>query len=364
MKNEEFIKLKNSLAIKAVTRIILYSMASVIILSILIDGIFNDQLADYLSEMNRKVYIWCVANKTLLLGITYLSIFVFISFIVIRKTNDNMVEIISAMDQILKDPDKPVKLSDDLVMLESRLNNIRVDLIKSQNEASEALQKKNDLIIYMAHDLKTPLTSIIGYLTLLTEEKEIPKNLQEKYIDIALKKSIRVEELTNQFFDITRYDLHTMPITKQKIDLVFLLDQLVEEAYPMLQEKKLKCVLNKPNSIDFMGDGDKLARAFGNLLKNAINYSYEDTTIEINIKKENDKIEIVFRNKGDKIPEYKLEKIFDKFYRADESRTSSTGGSGLGLAITKQIIELHDGKIHVKNDDEYIEFYIELIDNK
>lgn len=109
-----------------------------------------------------------------------------------------------------------------------------------------------------------------------------------------------------------------------------------------------------------MGDGDKLARAFGNLLKNAINYSYLNTTIKIDIKEYEDKIEIVFKNKGNKIPEYKLEKIFDKFYRADESRTSSTGGAGLGLAITKQIIELHNGKIYAKNDNEFIEFYIEL----
>ena len=95
----------------------------------------------------------------------------------------------------------------------------------------------------------------------------------------------------------------------------------------MLQEKKLECILNKPKAIQFMGDGDKLARAFGNLLKNAINYSYLNTTIKIDIKEYEDKIEIVFKNKGDKIPEYKLEKIFDKFYRADESRTSSTGES-------------------------------------
>lgn len=214
--------------------------------------------------------------------------------------------------------------------------------------------------MYMAHDLKTPLTSIIGYLTLLTDEKEIPENLQKKYMDIALKKSLRLEELTNQFFDITRYNLQSMPITKQNIDLVFLLEQLVEESYPMLQEKKLACILNKPKAIQFMGDGDKLARAFGNLLKNAINYSYLNTTIKIDIKEYEDKIEIVFKNKGDKIPEYKLEKIFDKFYRADESRTSSTGGAGLGLAITKQIIELHNGKIYAKNDNEFIEFYIEL----
>ena len=110
----------------------------------------------------------------------------------------------------------------------------------------------------------------------------------------------------------------------------------------------------------YIGDGDKLARAFDNLLKNAINYSYKDTTIEIKLEQVNDKIKICFKNKGDKIPQYKLDKIFEKFYRGDDSRTSSTGGAGLGLAITKEIIELHDGTINVKNDDEYIEFNIIL----
>lgn len=331
MKNEKFIKLKNSIARKSVIKILLYSLGAIILFSVLIDGVYNDELADSLASVNRDIYYWCIANKIILLGITYLVIFAIISFFVIRNTSNNMVEIIKAMDQIIKEPEK-----------------------------KEALQKKNDLIMYMAHDLKTPLTSIIGYLTLLTDEKEIPENLQKKYMDIALKKSLRLEELTNQFFDITRYNLQSMPITKQNIDLVFLLEQLVEESYPMLQEKKLECILNKPKAIQFMGDGDKLARAFGNLLKNAINYSYLNTTIKIDIKEYEDKIEIVFKNKGDKIPEYKLEKIFDKFYRADESRTSSTGGAGLGLAITKQIIELHNGKIYAKNDNEFIEFYIEL----
>jgi len=360
LKNEEFIKLKNSIARKSVIKILLYSLGAIILFSVLIDGVYNDELADSLAIVNRDIYYWCVANKIILLGITYLVIFAIISFFVIRNTSNNMVEIIKAMDQIIKEPEKEVKLSNDLILLESKLNNIRVDLVSNQNKAKEALQKKNDLIMYMAHDLKTPLTSIIGYLTLLTDEKEIPENLQKKYMDIALKKSLRLEELTNQFFDITRYNLQSMPITKQNIDLVFLLEQLVEESYPMLQEKKLECILNKPKAIQFMGDGDKLARAFGNLLKNAINYSYLNTTIKIDIKEYEDKIEIVFKNKGDKIPEYKLEKIFDKFYRADESRTSSTGGAGLGLAITKQIIELHNGKIYAKNDNEFIEFYIEL----
>ena len=138
------------------------------------------------------------------------------------------------------------------------------------------------------------------------------------------------------------------------------LEQLVEESYPMLQEKKLECIFDKPKTITFLGDGDKLARAFGNLLKNAISYSYANTAIKIEVKEDEDKIQIVFKNKGDKIPEYKLEKIFDKFYRVDESRTSSTGGAGLGLAITKQIIELHHGIIYAENKDEFIAFYIEF----
>lgn len=360
MKNKEFIKLRNSIAIKSVIRIVLYSLVSIILLGIFVDVIFNDSLANSLARFDRDIYYWCVANKRLLMSIAFLIIFIIVSFLVIRNTSNNVVKIISAMDKILKDPEREIKLSDDLVILENRLNNIRVDLVTSQNNAKEQTQKKNDLIMYMAHDLKTPLTSIIGYLTLLSEEKNISKGLQEKYIDIALKKSLRVEELINQFFDITRYNLQDMPITKQNINLTMLIEQLVEESYPMLQEKNLTCKFNNSENIMCFGDGDKLARAFGNLLKNAISYSYENTCIDIEIAIENEKIKIVFKNKGDKIPEYKLEKIFDKFYRGDEARTTSNGGAGLGLAITKQIIELHGGKISVKNNDEYIEFYIEL----
>ena len=360
MRNKELRNLKNSLAIRSVAKIIIYSLGTILLFSLMVDGFLNTEIANDVSDFNRGLYLWCVRNKVLVLGIIYLCIFGLISFLVIRNTNNNMIEIISAMDSILKEPKNQVKLSPDLAILESRLNNIRVDLITSQNEAKEALDKKNDLIMYMAHDLKTPLTSIIGYLTLLSEEEKIPKDLQRKYINIVLNKAERVEDLTNQFFDITRYNLQSMPITKQNIDIAFLLEQLMQEFYPMLQEKNLKCKLSKPNSLNYFGDGDKLARAFSNLLKNAINYSYENTEIEINLEKENEKIKIVFRNKGDKIPEYKLEKIFDKFYRGDEARSSNSGGAGLGLAITKEIIELHQGKISVKNDGEFIEFFIEL----
>lgn len=283
-----------------------------------------------------------------------------ISYFVIREMNQNLIELTIAMDKILKNPEEEINLSSKLIILENRLNKIRADLVKSKSDAKEEEQKKNDLIMYMAHDLKTPLTSVIGYLTLLADEKEIPKNTQEKYIRIALNKSLRLEELTNQFFEITRYNLKNMQIITKKLDLSCLIDQLIEECYPMLQERNLTIETNKKEHIYYVGDGDKLARAFENLLKNAISYSYSNSKIEINMFQTDSNIHIIFKNRGEKIPEYKLKKLFDKFYRADESRTTTTGGTGLGLAITKEIIELHNGKINVKNDDEYIEFDITL----
>lgn len=360
MKNKEFVRLRNSIAIKAVIRIILYSLVCMILLGIFVDIIFNDRLANTLVKFDRDIYYWCVVNKTLLMTISFFVIFSIVSFLVIRNVSNNITAIISAMDSVLKEPENEVKLPNDLVILENRLNNIRVDLVTNQNNAKEQMQKKNDLIMYMAHDLKTPLTSIIGYLTLINDEKNISSELKNKYINIALKKALRVEELINQFFDITRYNLQDMPITKQKINLSMLLEQLIEESYPMLQEKKMECNLDYLQDVIYDGDGDKLARAFGNLLKNAISYSYENTCIDIKMTENIDNIKVIFKNKGDKIPKYKLERLFDKFYRGDEARTSNNGGAGLGLAITKQIIELHGGSIFVKNDDEYVEFCIEL----
>ena len=151
-----------------------------------------------------------------------------------------------------------------------------------------------------------------------------------------------------------------MIASKSKIDLSLLLDQLIDESYPMLQEKELVIKTHKKASITYKGDGTLLARAFSNIIKNAINYSYAKSEINISIHSDEENIVISFKNKGDKIPSYKLEKLFEKFYRVDESRTTKTGGSGLGLSITKEIIELHNGKIAVNNDDEYIEFLIEL----
>lgn len=328
---------------------------------IFIDGILNDILAEYTYDTFPEFYVWAVCNKDALILIGVAIIFSIIIYRFISKKVNELNKIYNAIDNVYNDDVTNIELPNSLWMFSDKLNKIKYEYMANKNKAKDAEQKKNDLIMYMAHDLKTPLTSVIGYLSLLNDEKNISKELQEKYLKIALNKSMRVEELTNQFFEITRYNLQDMPINKNKIDLSLLLDQLIDESYPMMQKRNLKFNVTKPNNLSFVGDGDKLARAFGNLIKNAINYSYENTEIEIEMKEQEEKIRIIFRNKGDKIPEYKLEKLFEKFYRGDESRTSETGGTGLGLAIAKDIIELHNGSINVKNDNEFIEFYIELL---
>ena len=358
--NNEFKKIKRELSIKTIVKIIIYSLLTMLLLAFLVDVIYNDELANSVIRMNERFYYFCVMNKETIISVTCIIIILGYMYIFLRKLIGNIEIILIAIDKLLKNPEQEIDLPESLLSIENRLNKIRIDLITSRNEAKEAESKKNDLIVYMAHDLKTPLTSIIGYLTLLTEEKEISKRLQDKYINIALDKALRVEELTNQFFDITRYNLHSMPITKKELNVSYLLRQLIDECFPMLEEKNLKCNMEADEKIMIFADGDKLARAFDNLLKNAINYSFENTEIEIKVKEEDEKINILFRNRGEKIPEYKLDKIFEKFYRGDSARSSSTGGAGLGLAITKEIIELHGGKIFVKNDDEFIEFYIIL----
>lgn len=346
-----FIGLMGNLAIAVVVSIIVYFILALF---------FESTLSELVERLNYDLYSWIVYNRDI---VVYFYIFIVLAVMIYRfisKYVDSINEVYKSLNLILKEDNETIKLPSEVNEFSDKLNEIKNDYILSKRKAKESEEKKNDLIMYMAHDLKTPLTSIIGYLTLLTDEKDISKESQEKYIKIALDKSLRVEELTNQFFDITRYDLHSMPINKQEINISYLLEQLVDECYPMLEKNNLKCELDVPSKAMYIGDGDKLARAFDNLLKNAINYSYKGTTIEIKLKQIDDKIKISFKNEGDKIPQYKLDKIFEKFYRGDDSRTSSTGGAGLGLAITKEIIELHNGKISVKNDDEYIEFDIVL----
>lgn len=237
--------------------------------------------------------------------------------------------------------------------------------IKKQMQDNERLMldevnKKNDLIAYLAHDLKTPLTSVVGYLSLLEEAPDMPAEQKAKYVHIALDKALRLETLINEFFDITRYNLHEITLDKDRIDLGYMLDQIADEFYPVLQTHGNTVSVTADDAITVNADADKLARVFNNILKNAIAYSYANTPIEIKASSSEEMVRISFTNTGKTIPKRKLDSIFEKFYRLDDARSSNTGGAGLGLAIAKEIIVQHGGNITAVSGDRITTFIVEL----
>ncbi len=256
-----------------------------------------------------------------------------------------------------------IMLPEELKEAEQQMNLLHQQVQKSRTQAREAEQRKNDLVVYLAHDLKTPLTSVLGYLALLEEALDLPKEQREKYVTIARKKAERLEELINEFFEITRFNLTSMELERQRINFTRLLEQTVYEFQPMLREKQLGCRLEAEPDVMFSCDLDKMQRVVDNLLRNAILYGYGGTELLITlkvVKQEEDCLELTVQNAGPTIPAGKLERIFQQFYRLDVARTSSTGGAGLGLAIAREIVQLHGGSITAESQNEVTIFRVRL----
>ena len=225
----------------------------------------------------------------------------------------------NASQEMALSPEKPVELPPALSNAADRLNVIRQEMLRSNAAAHEAEQRKNDLIVYLAHDLKTPLTSVIGYLTLLRDEPQISPELRARYTDIALDKAERLEDLINEFFEITRFNLTHLTLELSTVDLTRMLQQTVSEFAPSLAEKNLHCKLDLPPQIPCECDPDKLARVFDNLLRNANFYSFPDTEIHVWGQSAQGLITLCFENSGPTIPQEKLERIFEQFFRLDSS---------------------------------------------
>lgn len=239
-------------------------------------------------------------------------------------------------------------------------SDLKVQILHKEQALKDEAAKKNDLIAYLAHDLKTPLTSVVGYLTLLEEAPEMPPEQKAKYVHIALDKALRLEQLINEFFEITRYNLHEMVLERETVDLSYMLQQMADEFYPLLMDHANMIYLDVGEGLTVVADANKLARVFNNILKNAIAYSDGGSVIQLRAAQQGDTVHVAISNHGRTIPEQKLQTIFEKFYRLDDARSSNTGGAGLGLAIAREIVTLHGGRIEAVSENQVTTFTVEL----
>ncbi|MBI6872384.1 GHKL domain-containing protein [Clostridium aciditolerans] len=297
-------------------------------------------------------------NKNLIASVIWIVGIIIILAWYWIKTISYIVIVAEASNSIINSNEELIHFPTVLKQMEDQMNNIKVDMLRKEQVAKEAEQRKNDLVVYLAHDLKTPLTSVIGYLTLLRDEGQISEELREKYLNISLEKAERLEDLINEFFEITRFNLSNLILELSRVNLTRMLEQITYEFRPMMATKNLQCILNMAPDVIIKCDVKKMERVFDNLIRNAINYSFENSIIKITAAQDGDGLKLKFHNQGNTIPEEKLNHIFQQFYRLDAARNSKTGGAGLGLAIAKEIVELHKGTITAYSENEVIEFEV------
>ena len=356
--------MKRQFLVRFVLKVLIFT-AVYFVFIVLFDLYLNGFFIGFIDEVTSYIGIASIIsdNKIELFFIFYIFVVFVMAYKTISRAQEYFNIIYLQAEKVLINEDEIDTLPNELKDIEVRLKDIKYTVFRNERLAKEAEQRKNDLVVYLAHDLKTPLTSVIGYLSLLDECPEIPANMRAKYTSIALDKAYRLEQLINEFFDITRFNLQTITLENNRIDLSMMLSQMLEEFYPILAEKRLYPKTDIEPGIKIIGDADKLARVFDNLLRNAVNYSYPDTNVFINAYQEEEFVEVTFRNTGDEIPAAKLDQIFEKFFRVDSARGTMTGGAGLGLAIAKQIVELHGGVITAASNREYTEFTVKLPKN-
>lgn len=302
-------------------------------------------LLDNIYELvfERAYFIFIIFGTTLIIVLSLL-------YKLLNKIFSYVFAVSESADKLFDKNVEYINLPPEMVEVEKKLNHFKTEAIKNERLARENEQKKDELIVYLAHDIKTPLTSMIGYLSLLSEIKDMPQEQRNRYIDIALDKSYRLEYLINELFDVARFNSEKIVLEKEEINLNLMLEQIADDFYPTLKEMNKKINFTSDEKTILYADPDKLSRLFNNLIKNAVNYSKENTDIDISILNKENQATVKITNKGKQIPKEKLDKIFEKFYRLDSSRTSKTGGSGLGLAIAKEIVELHGGRIYAESD--------------
>lgn len=330
---------------------------------ILIDSGYEPILWRFL-ELPIRVSTYIPLSKLRFVSyILWFFIFILILFLFTHKKVKHFIQITNAIDLIAKEKSNEKLTIEAKNTLGETAKNMNIIIERLNNSVDERIaeQSKNELITNVSHDLRTPLTSIIGYLGVIEEDRYRDEVQLRYYVNIAYEKSKRLNLLINDLFELTRIGNGGVKINKNPINIVELLNQLIVQFRFQLENAHMEERLSfSEDKLIVLGDGDKLVRAFENLISNGITYGKHSKYIDIVTSKEDNTAVIKVINHGDPIPVLDLPHIFERFYRVEKSRSEETGGSGLGLAITKNIIQLHNGKIAAYSDEEKTTFEVKL----
>lgn len=352
---------KNDLSRRYHTRVIaniIYSaLVACLIEMFLVTNI--SMLAEYAQEAQWNSALFSLileSDMVIVLGYVLIGILIFsVTFMLLQEKSIAYISRISDAIRNISEGDLNTSVDvigdDEFSSMAENLNKMVEDIRKLMDKEREAERTKNELITNVAHDLRTPLTSIIGYLELLSGKVALPPEMQKKYIDIAYGKAKRLEKLIEDLFGFTKLNYGKISMHVSKVDIIKLLSQLLEEAYPNFADKGLSYELqsNVPAKI-ITADGNLLARLFDNLINNAIKYGADGKRVLVKVHAGSETVQVSVTNYGYVIPAEELPLIFDKFYRVEQSRSTHTGGTGLGLAIVKNIVDMHGGMVNVKSD--------------
>lgn len=321
---------------------------------------------EFIAARNLATYHVLRDMKLPLAAVAYLLGCVGLAFMTLGRSLRSFDDLSGAVAGLMADRERPVELPSELALTQDELNAIRLASLADERAAQAAERRKDELVAYLAHDVRTPLTSVIGYLALLDEAPDMPEATRERYTRSALEKAERLEGLVEEFFEITRYNLQAIPIERSRVSVRLFCEQVAEELYPAAEERGCSIMVQAPDQGGFLVDGDKLARALGNVVRNAVAYADEGTPILVAAKEmepsqgEGPWWELTVENQGREISEAHLQAIFDKFYREEGARSTGQGRAGLGLAIAKEIVSAHGGTIGAASSEGRTTFTIKV----
>ncbi len=353
--------------IRVITNILYSGGVSCLVIVFLVTNL--TMLGEYAAESGKEgslLSIFYQPDTVIILLYVLIGILVFaMAFLLLQGRSMSYIAKISAAMRNISDGDLNTTVEvvgdDEFADMAANLNRMVEEIRELMDKERESERTKNELITNIAHDLRTPLTSIIGYLELLSNGASIDPDMQKKYIDVTYTKAKRLQKLIEDLFGFTKLNYGKISMRVSKVDIVKLLSQLLEEFYPTFMERGLAYELqsNVPSKV-IKADGNLLARLFDNLINNAIKYGTEGKRILVKVHGTDTIVTVSVTNYGYVIPKEELPLLFDKFYRVEQSRSVNTGGTGLGLAIAKNIVDMHGGTIHVTSDLKGTVFTVKL----